>query len=269
MWAAVAILFAFVSTAKGRSLNVSIDDEISVSRRIVGGVRTNVKAFPWQVSINRLGQHFCGGSVIADNLILTAAHCFQDAGTGSVNRKTLGQTMVTSGTSNLRLPVKRTHIARLLKPTGSGAYNHKNQKNDIVVLKTADKLAGRKIRLARPGETFVGKRTYVSGFGLTSESGKKSDQMLYTWGTVLPDEACTRVYGSTYDRKTMLCAGDLKGGKDSCQGDSGGPLIVREPQGAIQIGIVSFGVGCARKGIPGVYTRVTTQMPFIQLAMKQ
>lgn len=269
MRAVAAVLLAFLCTAKSSSLNGTTDDEINVKRRIVGGVRTTIAKFPWQVSINRFGQHFCGGSVIADNVILTAAHCFQDPETGAVNLKELGQTMITSGTSNLRSPVKRTNIARLLKPTGAGAYNPKTQKNDIVVLKTADKLAGQKVRLAQPGETFEGQAVEVSGFGLTSEGGQKSDQMLYTTGTVLKDEVCRRVYGATYDSTTMLCAGDLRGGKDSCQGDSGGPLIVRTPSGPVQIGIVSFGVGCARAGIPGVYTRVTTQMPFIRLAMRQ
>lgn len=262
------ILLTMIYSSKCSGVNRSMD-ETDVSRRIVGGVWTNIAAFPWQVSISHRGQHFCGGSMIANNFVLTAAHCFQDAGTGSVNRKELAETMITSGTSNLNRPVRRAHIARLMKPTGSGAYNHRSQKNDIVVLKTVDKLAGKSIRLARPGELFVGKRTYVSGFGMTSERGQQSKQMLYTWGTVLPDKACSRVYGSSYDPKTMLCAGDLKGGKDSCQGDSGGPLIVRGPQGPVQIGIVSFGIGCARKGIPGVYTRVTTQTPFIQLAMRQ
>ncbi|CAH2237274.1 jg11240 [Pararge aegeria aegeria] len=72
-------------------------------------------------------------------------------------------------------------------------------------------------------------------------------------------EECNMSYG--YISKRMICAGVPEGGKDSCQGDSGGPAV---GDGPIQLGIVSFGVGCARPGYPGVYSNVSSLRNWIR-----
>lgn len=76
---------------------------------------------------------------------------------------------------------------------------------------------------------------------------------------------CLDAYGAkSYNPKLMLCAGDE--GRDSCQGDSGGPAFMRDPaiDRVVQFGITSFGYGCARKGYPGIYTKVANYVPWIQ-----
>ena len=268
IWAAILVV-SFISVHDAGLLDRFRD--ITVNRRIVGGRKASIKDFTWQVGMGRRGYLgvFCGGSIIADDIVVSAAHCFLDSKTGQVDLEDLKLTQVISGTDNLKKPAKKSDVAKLFSPTGSGAYNTRTKDNDIVVLKTKDKLAGRKIRLATPGKSYVGMKSYVSGFGTTREGGMTSNDLLYVTGKILRDSECQRVYGSTYNAKTMICAGDLAGGKDSCQGDSGGPLVVWESDGPTLVGIVSFGSGCARRGIPGVYTRITQQLPFIQMSMKR
>lgn len=85
---------------------------------------------------------------------------------------------------------------------------------------------------------------------------------------ILPDNVCAEYYASViapYDRDSMICAGELDGGRDSCQGDSGGPLVVRDAAGvATLVGLVSFGEGCARPGVPNVNTRVASFLEFVR-----
>jgi secreted trypsin-like serine protease len=194
-----------------------------VNRRIVGGSKAEFRTFPFQVGIALKGYKgtFCGGSKIGSYWVVTAAHCFQDSKTGKVDQKDLAITQILSGTADIKdARTKRSHVDKLLLPTGPGAYNTTSKQNDIVVIKTKDPVAGQSVRLARPGKSYVVYTSYVSGFGTTSEGGSQSEEMLYTVGKILPDSDC-RMYAS-YDPKTMICAGDLAGGKDSCQGDSGG-----------------------------------------------
>lgn len=243
----------------------------SANRRIVGGRRACITQFPWHVSIGKRGYAgtFCGGTMIADDVLLTAAHCFLDRRTGKVNQTELQATEIISRTDDLKHPGKKNGLAKLVIASGAGAYNLTTMANDLLVLKTTGKMSGANIRLPSPGKTFVGLRSHVSGFGRTSDSGPMSSHLMYTTGKILPDSACSSVYGSGYQSKTMICAGDLAGGRDSCQGDSGGPLVVYESDGKpTLVGIVSFGVACGRRRVPAVYTRVTSQLPFIAQSLK-
>jgi secreted trypsin-like serine protease len=82
---------------------------------------------------------------------------------------------------------------------------------------------------------------------------------------IVGDRGCRAAYGSAFIATKMLCAGDLaRGGRDSCQGDSGGPLFVPDGQGGVvQVGIVSWGVGCGLRRFPGVYTRLARYAGFV------
>ncbi|CAA9510341.1 MAG: hypothetical protein AVDCRST_MAG12-3183 [uncultured Rubrobacteraceae bacterium] len=99
-----------------------------------------------------------------------------------------------------------------------------------------------------------GRRLTVAGWGTTSEGGSTSDRMREVSVPVVSDARAQSVYGPrSYFPRLMIAAG--AGGIDSCQGDSGGPLFKPSTPRA-QVGIVSFGAGCARAGFPGVYTEV-------------
>jgi secreted trypsin-like serine protease len=97
------------------------------------------------------------------------------------------------------------------------------------------------------------------GWGATSENGGQQRYLRSASVPFVPDSACRRAYGSQFVASDMICAGNLRdGGVDTCQGDSGGPMVNRDSAGGwVEVGIVSFGNGCARAGYPGVYTQVS------------
>ena len=85
----------------------------------------------------------------------------------------------------------------------------------------------------------------------------------------MPDSVCSTVYNREFKAPGMLCAGVMRGGRDSCQGDSGGPLSVKSNTGTYTLaGIVSYGRGCARVNTPGVYTRVSNYVDWINDKMR-
>ncbi|KRX47704.1 Plasminogen [Trichinella murrelli] len=103
-----------------------------------------------------------------------------------------------------------------------------------------------------------GEMCFVSGWGLTRESGKPSSKLRQVGIPILRNSNCPFI-----DADDMFCAGDMTGGKDSCQGDSGGPLVCKLNDTFVQMGIVSFGDGCARKDHPGIYTKVPHYVKWI------
>lgn len=125
-----------------------------------------------------------------------------------------------------------------------------------------------------------GSTPFVAGWGRTQEGGKSANILQELQLPVIPNTECRELYnkmGKAFSDKqfdnAVLCAGDLDGGKDSCQGDSGGPLMIpQRTSGSFiyyQIGVVSYGIGCARAEVPGVYTRVTQFVDWIREKVAQ
>jgi hypothetical protein len=109
---------------------------------------------------------------------------------------------------------------------------------------------------ADDGLTTPGTHVLTIGWGATKEGGNISDELRFVRLTMRLHNPCDRLYGKL-DDASQLCIGSSRAGEDSCQGDSGGPVISGDADGARLVGIVSFGRGCGRKSIPGVYTRVS------------
>jgi len=109
----------------------------------------------------------------------------------------------------------------------------------------------------------------VVGWGAAREGGPQQRHLRWVRVPYVPDGPCHAAYARDgYVDAAMICAGDLAGGADACQGDSGGPLVRRDAGGTwIEVGIVSFGYGCARPGYPGVYTQVSTYAAQITAAV--
>jgi len=119
---------------------------------------------------------------------------------------------------------------------------------------------------------FEKKTPFVAGWGAIGFNGPTSAVLREVQLPVVPDEVCLDKYKSFKNiqlDETNICAGTQLGGKDTCQGDSGGPLMQpTTPTEYVQIGIVSFGYKCAEPGFPGVYTRVTSHMDWIEEIIK-
>lgn len=237
--------------------------------RIVHGQETVRGERPYQVSVqlnygDRLvsskPEHFCGGALISPKYVLSAAHCVK-----SVNSPR--KLKIVGGTNDL---TDRSSPTWAVKNIFRGNYNDKTKVNDLALLELDTKGSSRSLRsskahplvpvpLCRDSFEPQGRNCTVSGWGhLKAKGSSVPDHLREVSVTVLHDSICQKMLnGYPWDPtgKTMLCAGGKD--KDACQGDSGGPMVCEDDNKRRCIaGIVSWGVGCATEGIPGVYTNV-------------
>eukprot|EP00192_Tetraselmis_astigmatica_P003225 CAMPEP_0117674750 /NCGR_PEP_ID=MMETSP0804-20121206/15212_1 /TAXON_ID=1074897 /ORGANISM="Tetraselmis astigmatica, Strain CCMP880" /LENGTH=559 /DNA_ID=CAMNT_0005483655 /DNA_START=132 /DNA_END=1811 /DNA_ORIENTATION=+ len=240
-------------------------NRIALEDRIIGGVEASPGRYPYMVFVQgctSLGCFSCGGSLIAPNVVLTAAHCNGDSQT------------VFIGGSNLihdefdEIPVKNAYEHPMYDPVSI--------KNDVLILELERESEEVPIILDKQGSQDgvdlpqsgnPGKLDLtVAGWGVT-EAGGGSDTLREVKVDYMTHGDCKAAYGSDMVTADMMCA--AAAGKDSCQGDSGGPLFVKDKDDEgnylkdVQVGIVSWGFGCADPSFPGVYSRVSVAMQFI------
>ncbi|KAH8401521.1 hypothetical protein KR009_006116 [Drosophila setifemur] len=236
--------------------------------RIVGGEVTSIEEFPYQVSVQLNGQHICGGAIIGEHFVLTAAHCFEVPHSHLDYSVRVGSSEHASGGDVLSLRQVITH----------GGYNTQSHDNDLALLILHARLNFTKDLQPVPMATesdppTPGTRLLVSGWGLLAEEGTgeevgASPQLRFVDIDLVEIDQCRLAYRKVLPiTHKMLCA--ARPGRDSCQGDSGGPLVGFPPEGgpAKLYGIVSWGLGCAHPNYPGVYTRVSAYRNWINAQM--
>ncbi|TDV39705.1 S1 family peptidase [Actinophytocola oryzae] len=225
----------------------------SATEQIVGGSRASIADHQYVVFLSTPdGFQFCGGTLVADNKVVTAAHC--------TIRKAPGDVRVVAGredkTSAEGITSAVTDI--WIHPD----YTDVRVGSDVSVLTLDQRLPYTPLGLPDANDaTLYAARTpaTILGWGRTAVDGQSSQYLLKASVPLVADADCVNSY-SDYDAKAMVCAGLPDGGIDTCQGDSGGPLVVN---GRLA-GLTSWGVGCAAPGNPGVYTRLGTYVDLVR-----
>ncbi|XP_022529986.2 trypsin-3 [Astyanax mexicanus] len=224
-------LFAVASAAP-------IDDD----DKIVGGYVCTKNGVPYQASLN-VGYHFCGGSLITSQWVVSAAHCYKSS------------IQVRLGEHNIDVNEGTEQFISSSKVIRHPSYSSSTLNNDIMLIKLQSAASiNSYVRTVSLPSSCASAGTYclVSGWGNTLSSGTSYPSTLRCLDIpILSTSSCQSSYPGQIT-SNMFCAGFLEGGKDSCQGDSGGPVVCNNQ---LQ-GIVSWGYGCAQRNKPGVYTKV-------------
>ncbi|KXJ23503.1 Plasma kallikrein [Exaiptasia diaphana] len=234
--------------------------------RVVDGDIATKGSHPWQISIKRRGDqgfsHFCGGSIIKSNWIITAAHCFK-------NNPTPADYKVTAGEFNLGEDEGDEQDMDIDKIINHPDFDRSISSRDfdiaLLKLKTNIRYDENVRPICLPSERFPpGTECTVSGWGkLNEENSEMPSRLRQAVVPLVSQEDCERAYRGINSR--MLCAGFPQGGTDSCNYDSGGPLVCKNKSGVWeQVGVVSFGKGCARPRKFHVYAKIEEYKDWIQ-----
>jgi secreted trypsin-like serine protease len=209
---------------------------------------TDADEVPWMVALTMSsGYQFCGGALVAPDLVATAAHCVYGRAPSSIT--------VVGGRLDLRTDGGSTSVVRQYQI--ADGYSTPSRGKDIALLTLAQAMPYRTLPIAATAGVYsAGTVGVVYGWGRQSENDTNKSPLLHKASIpIMADGWCAVAY-ARYDAKSMFCAGCPEGGIDACIDDSGGPFVV----GGRLAGIVSWGIGCARPDTPGVYTRVRTYL---------
>ncbi|XP_053381306.1 trypsin-1-like [Mercenaria mercenaria] len=233
--------------------------------------------YPWQVGIQRRkGKliHWCGGTLINSQWILSAAHCYKDLTKrqDGRNRKVNYEDFrVHIGDHDLKKPdeyEKIFHIEYLVKHWNYSDTDRTHPIHDVALLKINSSVVfnGYVQPACLPGENDplnYGMKCEVSGWGERNESGGISDKLMAAEVPIVDKKKC-KEFLERYpiDSQGMFCAGEIN--IDACQGDSGGPLVCDMNDKNTVIGITSWGDGCGKPNAPGVYTNVAAYVSWIK-----
>jgi len=245
----------------------------STDENIVGGTDAVPYSWPWQValfqkSIGGSSFQFCSGTVISNQWIMTAGHCF------------VGQENKTSQFTVKLGVFKKADNDEPEEVVLGVSEIHVNPKYQVVLATPRYDIT--LLKLEKPVDfdedvspvclpvqdeelPAAGTGVWITGWGDTTEGGKDSQNLEQTSVPVVDSKTCLSTYPTRFDDTTQFCAGLKQGGKDTCQGDSGGPVVYQDPvTGAWkQLGITSWGQGCAEPNEYGVYSKVSEYLDFI------
>jgi trypsin len=268
--AAATIVFALAATPAlvhaGESKPAEKDPV--AGKAIIGGGAADPARWPFAAAILREGRMHCGGSVIAPDKVLTAAHCALGFPTSSL-RVVTGRTRLADTRAGEVSEVSRAAV----HPDYAATLRH-----DVAVLTLATPTSAPPVALPTPADDAVftrpGRQLRVSGWGARNPFGANLAKLLMrTTEKVRTNRRCKRVYRALYSGKSMICAYGrrlrrIKGipiHTTGCSGDSGGALVGDSPAGPVAIGLVSYGSFiCGFGATPTVYARVADALGFIQ-----
>ena len=218
---------------------------------IVGGTKADATNYPFMAAMNESGDQICGGSLIAPQWVLTAAHCVGSTSNPSIYSFTFGKSHL-SDRGGETIAASEVIVHPLYGST---------RVHDVALFKLARSTSYQPLRVAHPStDRHLWEPRDIArviGYGAQAFPGFLADDQLREVDVPVVSDAECRTFNPFVDRQTEVCAGERHGTKDACQGDSGGPLFVRDQAGApVQVGVVSWGWGCGYPTQYGVYSRV-------------
>ncbi|XP_012228498.1 trypsin-1-like isoform X2 [Linepithema humile] len=240
---------------------------------VVGGEEAKVDEFPHMVALGKHNSNkpftlICGATLISHTWVLSAAHCTHGPN-GVPSHARIGFHRLTDENAGVTVDIKQMIRHPDYKPPVMYA--------DIALVKLRRAITfTASIRPACLHQQYdvMPINASISGWGVTEFAGDQSDRLQKADLDLIDNLACTKVHNNSKEvpygiRSNMICAGDRIGGwtRDTCQGDSGGPLQVTHSRNTCLfqvIGITSFGQGCAMMDTPGVYTKVSYYVPWIE-----
>ncbi|GIX80962.1 proclotting enzyme [Caerostris extrusa] len=234
---------------------------LRTSTRIVGGFMSVPHEWTWMVALLRRNRFFCGGVIINDWYILTAAHCVIGVKVKDLKVRLGEYNFHEKNEHQEDIPVAEIkHHAMFVSMT----FQH-----DIALLKLKRKIEYTNFisSICLPNQSsgnFSGVNATVVGWGTVDFGGKVSPVLRQVTIPVWDNNECARTYRFERINEAFMCAGSPENGEDACQGDSGGPLMaVNDDNRWEVIGIVSWGRRCGDPTYPGVYTRITSYLDWI------
>ncbi|XP_005372037.1 granzyme C-like [Microtus ochrogaster] len=229
------------------------------AEEIIGGHEVKPHSRPYMAFIEFVkddGRSYrCGGFLVKDNFVLTAAHC-------------MGSSMkVTLGAHNISIQEETQQTIPVAKAFPHPDYNFKDDSSDIMLLKLERRArrtnAVRTLRLPRSNvHVKPGDVCYLAGWGIVALNVKLPDTLQAVELTVQKDEECESRFPHSYNKATAICVGDPKIKRAPCKGDSGGPLVCKNRAA----GIVSF--ADKKCSAPGTFTRVSSFLSWIKIMIK-
>ncbi|EFX79655.1 hypothetical protein DAPPUDRAFT_104233 [Daphnia pulex] len=226
---------------------------------IVGGSEAIPNSWPFIVGLRMSGKSavLCGGSILSPTRILTAAHCVEKLSVFDISTLIVGFGMHNQTANDAE------QTRRVSRVVYNIAYNAKTKQNDVAVL-TIDPPIVYSAAISpvclppfnNAADRFAGKDAAIMGWGTLQSGGSQPDELQQATVQIIPNADCNAQYNGKITNQ-QLCASAP--GKDTCQGDSGGPIAVQAEAGSIawtQVGITSFGNGCAKPNFAGVYASV-------------
>jgi len=223
-----------------------------------------MSASPWQASLTIRNSTLCGASILGPSWLVTAAHCVAGATPSDISAFV--------GIANLSQRSNQNAIA-VSGITINPNWNATSFRGDLALLQLATPLTFsanvQPIALPLTLDPTVwpaaGTTGQITGWGSTSFGGTSSDVLLGANISVLsgPNDNTCGTYGNSFNNTDDICAGVVGGAIDTCQGDSGGPLVVNAATGPVLAGVTSIGNECALPNFPGIYTRITAFLPWI------
>ena len=233
--------------------------------RVVGGMEAAVNEWPWQVALRLVKDKniTCGGALVSPDWVVTAAHCLQSIPNTDVFYVTVGDyTRDESSVNPFRVAVS------VVQMVTHPQFDSLTVDNDIALLRLSRSLeytpgvAPVCLPCGLTEKTLLHRKGTVTGWGTTAAQGNVSRVLREVELPLLTTKECQQ-YLSSAVTSNMLCT--YMEGKDACQGDSGGPLTCTNADGHYSlVGVVSWGYGCAAASSPGVYTKVTNYIDWIQ-----